>query len=227
MTKSDQAYAALRRAIVTGELKEDEPLDDLRLGERFGFGRTPVREALKRLSDDQFIVWPPHRTPHVRGIRVVDLSRLYEARVILEAPVARQAAERRTPAQLRILTGTLDELDIAISRADVYAAVELDHEFHLQVAMATDNRFLAEAVGRLNCGSLRLWYLAHAALGMGYVNAVHREIFEAIAAGDPDLAEKASINHISDSYQRQIERQRHDIDKITIHSSDKITTQIS
>jgi GntR family transcriptional regulator, rspAB operon transcriptional repressor len=219
MTKTDLAYAALRRAIVTGELKEDEPLDDLRLGERLGFGRTPVREALKRLSDEQFIMWPPHRTPYVRGIRVADLSRLYEARVILEAPVARQAAERRTPEQILTLTGILDQLDEAISRGDLYAAVELDHEFHLSIAVATDNRFLAEAVDRLNCGSLRLWYLAHAALGMGEVNAKHREIFEAIEDGDPDLAEKASIGHIQDSYQRQIERQRDDLDKITNHRS--------
>lgn len=219
VTKSDQAYTALRRAIVTGELREDEPLDDARLSERFGFGRTPLREALKRLSDEQFIIWAPHRTPYLRGIRAVDLSRLYEARVILEAPVARQAAERRTDVQIATLSRILDDLDEAVARSNVYAAVELDHDFHLHLAKATDNRFLAEAVGRLNCGSLSLWYQAHAVLGMAEVNAAHRAILAAIVDRDVDLAEKASIDHISDSYQRQVERQRHDLDKISFQRS--------
>ncbi|MFC6706795.1 GntR family transcriptional regulator [Flexivirga alba] len=224
MTKFDQAYAALRRAIVTGELREDEPLDDLRLSETFGFGRTPMREALKRLADEQFIMWPAHRTPYVRGMKISDLSRLYEARVILESPVARQAAERRTPAQLGILGRVLDELDSAVDDGNVYTAVELDLDFHQQVAIATDNRFLADCVKRLNCGSLRLWYIAHAFLGMAGVNDAHRGILSAIAAGNADLAEKETIEHIQDSYQRQIDRQRVDLDKVATQQDPTVAT---
>lgn len=224
MTKFDQAYAALRRAIVTGELREDEPLDDLRLSETFGFGRTPMREALKRLAEEQFILWPAHRTPYVRGLKVVDLSRLYEARVILEAPVARQAAERRTAAQLGGLGRILDDLDLAIDDADVYTAVELDLDFHQQVAVATENRFLADCVNRLNCGSLRLWYLAHASLGMNGINDAHRGILSAIAAGDADLAEKESIEHIQVSYQRQLERQHVNLGQVTTQKHPTIAT---
>ena len=207
-TKTDQVYVVLRRAIVRGDLEEDLPLEDNDLMDRFGFGRTPLREALKRLADDQFINYPPHRTPYVRGIRVAELGRLYEARHILEEPVARLAANRASDVQVDELSRICDQIDEAVDRNDVYESVELDHRFHLSVARATDNRFLSEAVDRLNCGSLRLWYLAHSRLGMDNVNDDHRAIQEAIKARDPDLAAAIVSSHIDKSYQRQLDQQQ-------------------
>lgn len=210
-TKSDQAYVVLRRAIVQGDLPEDLPLEDAVLIERFGFGRTPLREAIKRLSDEQFINYPPHRTPYVRGIRVVELARLYEARHLLEEPVARLAALRAADEHVDGLARICDEIDEAVERDDVYESVELDHRFHLGVALATDNRFLSEAVDRLNCGSLRLWYLAHSRLGMENVNDDHREIQAAIKARDADWAADVVSRHIDKSYQRQLDQQHREM----------------
>lgn len=207
-TKTDQVYVVLRRAIVQGDLQEDLPLEDNVLMAQFGFGRTPLREAMKRLADEQFINYPPHRTPYVRGIRVAELARLYEARHILEEPVARIAANRATDAQVDQLSLICDQIDDAVERNDVYESVELDHRFHLAVARATDNRFLSEAVDRLNCGSLRLWYLAHSRLGMENVNEDHRAIQEAIKTRDPDLAAAVVSRHIDKSYQRQLDQQQ-------------------
>jgi DNA-binding GntR family transcriptional regulator len=215
MTKTDSAYALLRRAIVVGDLQEDEPLEESRLVTQFSVGRTPLREALKRLAAEQFINWPSHGTPYVRGVRVAELARLYEARILLEGPVARRAAERRTDAQLSQMQRGLDELQSAIEDGDVYLAVELDHSFHSLVATSTDNRFLAEAVRRLNCGSLRLWFLSHNSLSMAGVNEDHREIFDAIRKGEPNEAERVTLGHIRKSYDRQIQRQRLELDNIT------------
>ncbi len=217
-TKTDQAYVVLRRAIVQGDLPEDLPLEDGVLIKRFGFGRTPLREAIKRLSDEQFINYPPHRTPYVRGIRVVELARLYEARHLLEEPVARLAARRAAEAQIDGLSRICDQIDQAVERDDVYESVELDHRFHLAVAVATDNRFLSEAVDRLNCGSLRLWYLAHSRLGMENVNDDHREIQAAIKGRDPDAAEDVVSRHIDKSYQRQLDQQRREMQSLIRNS---------
>jgi GntR family transcriptional regulator, rspAB operon transcriptional repressor len=214
-TKTNQAYAALRRAIVVGDLPEDLPLEDAVLTERFGFGRTPLREAIKRLSDEQFINYPPHRTPYVRGIRVMELARLYEARHLLEEPVARQAAQRASATQIMELERICIQIDAAIERDDVYESVELDHYFHLSVARATDNRFLSEAVDRLNCGSLRLWYLAHSRLGMEHVNDDHRALHAAIRDRDADRAVHVMARHINTSYQRQIQQQQLGMQQLT------------
>ncbi|MDP4506747.1 GntR family transcriptional regulator [Nonomuraea turcica] len=210
-TKTEQAYSALRRAIVTGDLVEDMPLDDAMLLARFGFGRTPIREALKRLADEQFINYPPHRTPYVRGIKVRDLSRLYEARHLLEEPVARLAARRATPAQLDELQRICDRIDEEIAADRPYEAVEYDHQFHLEIARSTDNPFLAEAVNRLNCGSLRIWYLAHSTLGMANTNADHRAIQAALTDKDPEQAAAQVTRHIDKSYARQMELHRLDL----------------
>ncbi|MFC4015864.1 GntR family transcriptional regulator [Nonomuraea purpurea] len=209
-TKTEQAYFALRRAIVVGDLAEDAPLDDAMLLTRYGYGRTPIREALKRLADEQFITYPPHRTPYVRGIKLRDLSRLYEARHLLEEPVARLAARRVTSAQLDRLDWICDRIDEEIAEGHPYEAVEYDHEFHLEIAKSTDNRFLAESVNKLNCGSLRIWYLAHSRLGMETVNEGHRAVKAALVERDADKAASLVSQHIDTSYARQMELQKLD-----------------
>ena len=93
-TKADLAYRLLRRAIVVGEISGNEPLDEVALVGRFGTGRTPMREALKRLAQEQFIVWSPRRSPFVRDLSLQELLRLYESRMVMEVPAARLAATR-------------------------------------------------------------------------------------------------------------------------------------
>lgn len=204
-TKSDQAYATLRRAIVMGRLPEDEPLDEGLLMAEFGFGRTPVREALKRLANDRFINWPPHRTPYVRGIRAAELPRLYEARHLLEVPCTELAVARADDEELAGLEAMCEQMAEEVAKNRAYEAVELDHAFHLGVAKATGNRWLADSVERLNCGSLRIWYVAHARLGMNFVVDQHVQILRAIQRRDASEAARLATAHIDTSYRRQLE----------------------
>jgi DNA-binding GntR family transcriptional regulator len=203
-TKADVAYRALRRAIVTLEIEGGEPLDENDLGERFGVGRTPLREALKRLALEQLVVAPPHRTPYVRSFDLTDLQPLFETRMLLEVTVAGVAAERATDADLAALQSNLAEMAQATSRADVYDTIEVDYAFHSLVARATKNRFLAEAINQLNRGSLRLWYLAHLKLGLHDVVSHHTEIIEALRGGQRDAVEEVMRRHVMRSQSRVI-----------------------
>lgn len=206
-TKADSAYYALRRAIVVGEVEANVPLDDSELAALYETGRTPVREALKRLTLEQFVVWPPRRTPYVRDLSLHDLQRLYESRLVIETRAARLAATRITDRQLDEVDQLADRLRAAAERRDTYAAVELDHELHLAVTQGADNRFLAEAVGHLNCGSLRLWYVAHERLGLENVPADHDDITKALHGRDPDRAENTVRDHILLSHEKQMQLQ--------------------
>ena len=206
-TKAEHAYASLRRAIVVGEVAANTPLDEADLVTRLGTGRTPIREALKRLAMEQFIVWPAHRTPYVREVGAQELSRLYEARLLLEEPTARIAATRIGANQLRDLDLICDRMEEAAEVGKVYEAVELDHQLHLGIARGSDNRFLAEAVDNLNCGSLRLWYLSHQEIGLEKVPQNHRTILDALRSRDPDRAAEATRQHILNSLDRQLRRQ--------------------
>ncbi|MGH6634139.1 MAG: GntR family transcriptional regulator, partial [Sphingopyxis sp.] len=203
-TKTDRAYWSLRRAIVVGDLPEDSALDDGELMSRYDMGRTPIREAIKRLALEEMVIWPPHRTPHVRTTSPSDLAQLYEARHIFELPAARIAAERATIAQLDELTAYCDLFDSAVGGEAMYEAAEHDYDFHLGVAKASHNRFLVDAVGHLNCGSLRLWYHSYIKLGTDRINADHRRILDALLQHDPKAATEVSRDHIQFSHERQL-----------------------
>lgn len=203
-TKADAAYRLLRRAIVVGEIPANRPLDDAELAARYGAGRTPVREALKRLALEQFLLWPPRGAPYVRDLTLHEVHRLYESRLLIEVPAARLAASRITDAALTEVAQIAEQLPDAAARGQVYESIELDHALHLAVTRGADNRFLGEAVGHLNCGSLRLWYLAHQHRGLAQVPAEHDGILDALRARDPDRAETAVREHILLSHSNQM-----------------------
>lgn len=208
MTKVTTAYGAVRRAIVTHELPASQPLDEAWLRNRFDIGRTPLREALKRLAHEKFLMWSPHQAPMVRDVAVDELPRLYEMRILLETQVATLAAKRATPVDDDRLAQILDLLAAASTRNDTYQSVELDFAFHAAIAQATRNRFLREASDSLNRQSLRLWYRSQRALGMGLVDALHRQLADAIIERDAARAESLALDHANRSIERQQELQR-------------------
>ena len=203
-TKTEQAYWILRKAIVTGEFGDWAPLDEVELMSRIDVGRTPIREAIKRLANEEFVVWHPHRTPHVRTTSADDLASLYEARQIFEVTAARLAAERATPIDLETLEKLSDQLDAAIAGDTLYEVAELDYDFHLALARASHNRFLVEAISLLNFGSLRLWYRSYVQLGIDTINDHHREQLDAIRRRDTAQAESIAQAHIEFFHERQL-----------------------
>ncbi len=203
-TKADQAYQLLRRAIVVGDVRAGQPLDENELVDFVGAGRTPVRESLKRLAQEQFILWPPRRTPYVRDMSPDSVRHLYESRMLMEVPAAGLAATRMTPAQLQRVQQCGDRLRAAADSGDVYTAIEADHALHIAVTEGSGNRFLTEAVDRLNCGSLRLWYVAHQRLGLEEVPDQHQEIIDALHSGDAEAVMEAVRGHVRVSFARQL-----------------------
>lgn len=209
-TKTDAAYLVLRRAIVTGEIGANQPLDENALQQRYGLGRTPLREALKRLTREQFATWPAHSTPFVRGVAGVELTNLYQTRIILEEPASRIAAASITDEQLDQLDEISVQIEELIADGEIYQAVESDHALHLAIAQSSGNRFLAEAVSNLNCGSLRLWYSAHERLRDQTQTPRHSHLIDALRSRDPDRAAEETRNHILRSHQRQLTLQAQD-----------------
>jgi DNA-binding GntR family transcriptional regulator len=203
-TKTDVAYQVLRQAIVTGDIGPNEPLDENALLQRYQLGRTPLREALKRLTREQFATWPPHSTPFVRGVSTDELAKLFQTRIILEEPASRIAASVISDAQLDRLDGISARIEDLIGAGEIYQAVEADHALHLAIAQASGNRFLAEAVSNLNCGSLRLWYTAHQRLRDQTGVPRHQHLIEALRSRDPERAAAETREHILRSHRRQL-----------------------
>ena len=108
---SDKAYHAIRGLIVSLELAPGAVIDERELIERLEIGRTPVREALRRLAQERLVEVYPRRGMFVTGVDVRELARLSEVRVVLEPEAARLAAERANEADRAELGALLAELD--------------------------------------------------------------------------------------------------------------------
>ncbi|HXM69797.1 MAG TPA: GntR family transcriptional regulator, partial [Thermoanaerobaculia bacterium] len=131
---ADRAYFAIRGLIVSLELPPEAVIDERALMERLEIGRTPVREALRRLAHEQLVEVFPRRGMFVTGVDVRDLARISEVREALEPEAARLAAERATEAEREQLTALAEEigggtelmaLDERVHRA-IYAAAHND-----------------------------------------------------------------------------------------------------
>lgn len=203
LTKSQHAYAALRRAIVTHALPPAAPLDELTLLDIFPFGRTPLREALKQLSFEGLLFWPAHQAPIIRDISAHEMRFLFETRTLLEPEIASLAAQRATSYDIAHLQSIRDRLVEASQTGQVYESVELDYALHAALARATQNRFLAEASDSLNLQSLRLWYRAQQGLGISTIHKSHTALVNAVSKGDATAARTLAIEHIESSRSRQ------------------------
>lgn len=213
LTKTEKAYETIRKAIVTGRLTKNSALNEQELMRTFNHGRTPIREALKRLTLERFVVWPARGTPYVRGASANDLQRLYEARLVLEVPIMRMAAKRISSAELRSLEKLCDDLETAIAHGDTYEAVEIDYAIHVAFAKGSNNEVLAEAIVNLMRDCLNLWYNASSYFGVEEKPDNHRFLVASLRNRDVDESERLIREHIINSYRRQLKIMELDLEQ--------------
>jgi DNA-binding GntR family transcriptional regulator len=186
-TLADRAYEDLRDRIVTLQVAPGEPIDEDRVGRDLGMGRTPVREAIKRLALEKLVIVFPRRGTFASDINITDLAHISDVRIVLEGHAAARAAERLTDPLSRQLQGLLIELDADYRDEDHAALLELDGRVHRFIYRCADNPYLAEACDRHFNLSLRIWYLALGRMpGLARHVHDHHDVLEAIAADPAD-----------------------------------------
>jgi DNA-binding GntR family transcriptional regulator len=206
-TKSTVAYQRARRDIVTGVIDPNQAIDENILGARYGLGRTPIREALKQLRNDQLIVWPDRRSPYVPEIGIAQAKSLYEARSIFETQIAALAAERITEDALERLDRLVAEEAELVERGLAYEAAEVDLLFHRGVAEATGNSFLVDASTRVNVPALRIWHQMIVTEEM--IAQEHADIVDALRDHNADRSVAAVDRHIRNAYRRYVHMTSH------------------
>jgi DNA-binding GntR family transcriptional regulator len=194
---SDQAYYRLRDLIVTLELPPGSLVNERELMERLGLGRTPVREALRRLAQERLVDVYPRRGIFVSRVDVRDLASLSEARAVLESAAARIAAERATAQQRAAAAALVEELEHAAGERDERRLIELDQRIHRHVYDCTHNPFLEATLGEYYVLTLRIWFLVLDRVArLDQAVQEHRELMEAIRDSDPERAEDAMRRHV-------------------------------
>ena len=194
--QSDRVAEELRYMIITLELAPGDIVSESHLGELLDCGRTPLREALQRLSQEYLLEVIPRRGVAIAGLSIVDLVDLIEALVLIESFSARIAAERISDEDLARLEAAVHKAE-EMSEQDTFATVAaMDYEFHLVIAQATGNRFLADTIARLHRLATRFGYIDWQRKRSADPSlAEHRQILAAFIKRDPDEAERLTRQH--------------------------------
>ena len=179
----------LRRAILSGQFRPGERLNESEIARQMGISRGPVREAILALQQEGLI-----ETEHWRGSYVVELDpksfcELVDLRILLETHAARIATERCTPDDCAELEHIVEEMRSASREGDVELVVDKDIEFHRTICRLSGSDLLLQMWEQL-AGRLRLAILLSIEHGYDAPGMVetHPPVLEAMKRGDADLA---------------------------------------
>ena len=192
-TLTEQAYYRLEEMIVTLELAPGAILSEQALSSELGIGRTPIREALQRLSREGLVVVLPRKAIIVTETDPKRQLLVLEVRRELERLLARACAERATEAERRQFAEIADGMEAAASKNNDIAFMRLDRALNALLAEAAHNEYASRAMRSLNGHSRRFWYLHYKqAADLPKCARLHAEEARAIAKGNAQRAMAAA-----------------------------------
>ncbi len=196
---AELAYGRIREMIIALELAPASLIDERALAGRIGLGLTPVRQALRRLEWENFVVILPRRGTLVADMNREDLGRIFELRSELESLAARLAAANARPDDLRGMRALIaeTEAELASGRDDHRRLIGLDRELHRAVARASANHMLERTVEWLYGHVLRLWNVSlDEVVGLPAAVGDHGALVDAITQGDGERAAEVMRRHV-------------------------------
>jgi DNA-binding GntR family transcriptional regulator len=200
---ADRAYVELRDQIVTLAIPPGAPINEEALGRELDLGRTPLREAIKRLAHENLVCVYPRRGTFVCEINITDLAHISDVRAELEAHAAERAAQRLSGEQREELDALLGELAQPDGAAPAHL-MALDARVHRFVYRCAGNPYLRETLERYLNLSLRIWYLVLGRLPHLFERVhEHATLLEAIRDGDAERARAIAAEHVA-TFEREI-----------------------
>lgn len=198
LSLSERAYAAIQDKLIMLEIPPMAPIDEVALVESLQVGRTPVREALKRLEVDRLVVSYPRRGTFATAVDITDLAYISEIRVQLEPLAARRAAESAGDAvreALGELAGATESLDVrTLSRDEL---MRWDMRVHRAIYRAAGNPHLEDTLVRYDNLATRIFCLFLDRMS-DFVSHVeeHAGLLRTIADGEGDVAARRARQHV-------------------------------
>ncbi len=197
---TEKAYAVIREHILNGAYAPGTHLKESELVERCQVSRTPVRDALRQLATEHYVVTRRNQGVFVNQWTVDDITDIFELRAILEALVAERAAKNITPIQLQELRTKQSDIQAMLDRStppDVELFLSKNKEFHNILIDAAQSRTLQETLGQtLQPPLIAQTARQYTRAGLQQSNDHHLEIIEALEAGDGKWAASVMKAHI-------------------------------
>jgi DNA-binding GntR family transcriptional regulator len=181
-------YEMLRDAITSGALQPSQRLVEAELSETFGLSRAAVRTALVRLEQDGLVSHERHRGAKVR---------LVTEREALESLAVRSAALNATKGDVAELRGLLREMRSLLKAGELVRVSDVNARLHRRLLEISQNQTAIRLTSTLNSQLVRFQFRTILAPGRGPQSlAEHTAVVDAVAAHDPDAAERAMRTHL-------------------------------
>ena len=191
-------YDLLRDEILDLKLLPGSPVDEVQLAERFGMSRTPIREALVRLSSEGLIETLPNRATMVSNIDFLNLHTFFDALVLMYRVTTRLAAQRHRPEDLVAIRKLHKDYATAVKDRDALAMIAANAAFHAAIAEAGRNPYFTGLFQRLLDEGRRILRLYYQSYGEQFPQLFideHAAIVAAIEARDIEEAERLGRTH--------------------------------
>ncbi len=199
------AYQQIYSNIVSLTYAPGKHLEEAVLVEQLGIGRTPIREALQRLTADLLLESQPGKGFVVRPLTLQNTKAAFRALQILELGLAGMAVRQSTPKLLvEMQTANANVVD-AVTDMDIYRLVEANSAFHDAYARCSDNIYLVQSLQKVRCETNRLAYLSYGneidpgrTLQEHYASVIHQHngIIDAIRSRDEEKLKSLIMDHI-------------------------------
>jgi len=191
-------YDILKHEILDLTMQPGSPIDEVKLTERFSMSRTPIREALVKLASEGLVVTLPNRSTVVAPIDFQNLAHFFDALTLMYRVTTRLAATNRTDNELLRIRELQKSYEDAVSEKNVPAMIEVNRDFHAEIARAGKNRYYVELFDRLLDEGRRLLRLYYSSfndeLPQLYLDE-HEEMVQAVQDRDVAKADRIAQQH--------------------------------
>lgn len=195
-----RVFNAIENAILDGEYKDGDSLNELRISKELGISRTPVREALMQLELEGLVRNVPNKGAVVIGVTEQDIHDIYEIRIRIEGLASRLCAENITEDELRALEQIVDLQEFYLMKNDTEQIWKLDGDFHKIIYDASRSRPLRFTLSNFHNYIKKARDISVQTEGRAEKTvAEHRAILDAIKAHNGELAEQLTAKHISNA----------------------------
>ena len=203
-TLADRVCSQLKNDIIVGKLPQGSKILEEDLAKVYGSSRGPLREAIRRLEGMRLVVRTPNAGARVVTLTETMMAEVYVVRESLEGMSARLAAQQMTSEEIEALWALLDQHEHSIDDADgkVYFQREGDLDFHYRIAIGSKNQWLIQLLSSELYQLIRMCRHCSSRLPSRPTAALseHRQIVDAIAKRDAELAELLMRRHISNAW---------------------------
>jgi GntR family transcriptional regulator, rspAB operon transcriptional repressor len=200
---SDQVESELRRLILTLQLEPGLAVSESTLMKRYGWGRTPLREAFQRLAEQGLLQTVPQHGVVVTPLNLFDFVEVMDAMSLVIGPAASLACRRMTEAELDQLDELVAQGETAASAGDFEQLSVVDYDFHSVLAHATGNRYLSDYLCRLHQIARRFNFAAWNRQRVVTPSLdEHRQLAAIFRGRDAVAAKAAMLQHIEGARKR-------------------------